>query len=473
VAPAARDDAQGRFTAGDAVGYAAASWSRGATRRDAAAHARQLADGAELLTCIAGEQPPLDRAGVEARAPAGVEVEYHEGGQPAVVVAALRGVTKPTLFASTEPLPDDPPARSYPGPAAGGADRRPEGAGAAWGIETWGDLIEHLPHAHRDRRDRPARGRAGHRRGGDRRGGRSRGVTVKPMPRPGAQARRGALCSTRAAPWSRFGSTSPWIARQLGEGSQVLLHGKLRRERVLGDEHELLGDGGAGAHVGWCRPPGHEGITRRSCASSSRSRPRMLAASSRCRRAARGEALPDRRPRSPACTSPTSEDERARRRRLAFEELFLLQLACAGAARAARGPRARPLAARGVVVDRWRWSLPFELTATRARDRRDRRGPRRGAADAAAADGEVGAGKTVVAPRGDAAGGRERRSGRADGARRRRSPSSTTARSTALLGGHDPARAASRARRAPRADATCSPGLSKRASCSSWSARTR
>ena len=43
----------------------------------------QIADGAELLTCIAGEQPPLDRAGVEARAPAGVEVEYHEGGQPA------------------------------------------------------------------------------------------------------------------------------------------------------------------------------------------------------------------------------------------------------------------------------------------------------------------------------------------------------------------------------------------------------
>ena len=62
----------------------AASWSPGATRpRRSPPRSRSIADGAELLTCIAGEQPPLDRAEVEARAPAGVEVEYHEGGQPA------------------------------------------------------------------------------------------------------------------------------------------------------------------------------------------------------------------------------------------------------------------------------------------------------------------------------------------------------------------------------------------------------
>jgi dihydroxyacetone kinase-like predicted kinase len=84
VAPAARDDAQGRFSAGDAVGYAGGelvAW--GDPAETLAATLAQIADGAELLTCIAGEQPPLDRAGVEARTPAGVEVEYHEGGQPA------------------------------------------------------------------------------------------------------------------------------------------------------------------------------------------------------------------------------------------------------------------------------------------------------------------------------------------------------------------------------------------------------
>ena len=82
--PAARDDAQGRFTAGDAVGYAGGelvAW--GDPAETLAATLAQIADGAELLTCIAGEEPPLGRADVEARAPAGVEVEYHEGGQPA------------------------------------------------------------------------------------------------------------------------------------------------------------------------------------------------------------------------------------------------------------------------------------------------------------------------------------------------------------------------------------------------------
>jgi hypothetical protein len=84
VAPAARDDAKGRFTAGEAVGYAGGelvAW--GDPAETLAATLGQIADGAELLTCIAGEQPPLDRAAVEARAPDGVEVEYHEGGQPA------------------------------------------------------------------------------------------------------------------------------------------------------------------------------------------------------------------------------------------------------------------------------------------------------------------------------------------------------------------------------------------------------
>jgi dihydroxyacetone kinase-like predicted kinase len=84
VAPAARDDARGRFSAGEAVGYAGGelvAW--GDPAETLASTLAQIADGAELLTCIAGHAPPLDRAGVEARAPAGVEVEYHEGGQPA------------------------------------------------------------------------------------------------------------------------------------------------------------------------------------------------------------------------------------------------------------------------------------------------------------------------------------------------------------------------------------------------------
>jgi len=84
VAPAARDDAQGRFAAGDAVGYAGGelvAW--GDPAATLAATLDRLVDGAELLTCIAGEKPPLGQEDVKARVPEGVEVEYHEGGQPA------------------------------------------------------------------------------------------------------------------------------------------------------------------------------------------------------------------------------------------------------------------------------------------------------------------------------------------------------------------------------------------------------
>jgi DAK2 domain fusion protein YloV len=84
VAPAARDDVQGRFTAGEAVGYAGGelvAW--GDPAATLAATLDQLVDGAELLTCIAGEAPPLAQGDVEARVPDGVELEYHEGGQPA------------------------------------------------------------------------------------------------------------------------------------------------------------------------------------------------------------------------------------------------------------------------------------------------------------------------------------------------------------------------------------------------------
>jgi DAK2 domain fusion protein YloV len=84
VAPAARDDAQGRFTAGEAVGYAdgeLVAWGEPAATL--ATTLERIAAEAELITCIAGERAPLDRDAVEERVPAGVEVEFHEGGQPA------------------------------------------------------------------------------------------------------------------------------------------------------------------------------------------------------------------------------------------------------------------------------------------------------------------------------------------------------------------------------------------------------
>ena len=84
VAPAAKDDPQGRFAVGDAVGYAGdelVAWGNpeGALRETLA----RIADGAELVTVIGGVGAPLSRDSVERALPDGAELEYHDGGQPA------------------------------------------------------------------------------------------------------------------------------------------------------------------------------------------------------------------------------------------------------------------------------------------------------------------------------------------------------------------------------------------------------
>jgi uncharacterized protein len=84
VAKAARDDSQGRFLAGDAVGYAGealVAW--GEPEQVLAETMARVAEGCELLTCIAGADPPLGQEAVEGAVPEGVELEYHTGGQPA------------------------------------------------------------------------------------------------------------------------------------------------------------------------------------------------------------------------------------------------------------------------------------------------------------------------------------------------------------------------------------------------------
>ena len=84
VAVAAKEDPQGRFAQGDAVGYRGdelVAWGDpAATLR---ATLERVAGGAELVTCIAGEGAPLSRSDIEAALPDGAELDYHEGGQPA------------------------------------------------------------------------------------------------------------------------------------------------------------------------------------------------------------------------------------------------------------------------------------------------------------------------------------------------------------------------------------------------------
>ncbi|MGH2938162.1 MAG: DAK2 domain-containing protein [Solirubrobacterales bacterium] len=85
VAPAARDDAQGRFKRGDAVGFfegEIVAWG-GAGSTLLATIELLAADGdAEIVTVIGGAEAPIPLDQVDAHVPDGVELEKHEGGQP-------------------------------------------------------------------------------------------------------------------------------------------------------------------------------------------------------------------------------------------------------------------------------------------------------------------------------------------------------------------------------------------------------
>ncbi len=82
VARAARDDVQGRFRAGDAVGFVEEeliAWGR--PRDTLRGVLEQLAENAELITCLRGADAPLDDVAVHALAAGEVEFELSDGGQ--------------------------------------------------------------------------------------------------------------------------------------------------------------------------------------------------------------------------------------------------------------------------------------------------------------------------------------------------------------------------------------------------------
>ncbi len=83
VARAGREDAQGRFDEGEAIGFVDDELVAWGTPEAALGHVLlALGEGAELITCIAGDGAPLTEDAVAALAN-GVELELSEGGQPA------------------------------------------------------------------------------------------------------------------------------------------------------------------------------------------------------------------------------------------------------------------------------------------------------------------------------------------------------------------------------------------------------
>ncbi len=83
VAPAARDDAQGRFRKGDAVGFVEeeiVAW--GGAGSTLAATIERLAAEAEIVTVIGGAGAPIALDELDPHVPDGAEIESHDGGQP-------------------------------------------------------------------------------------------------------------------------------------------------------------------------------------------------------------------------------------------------------------------------------------------------------------------------------------------------------------------------------------------------------
>jgi ATP-dependent DNA helicase RecG len=233
-----------------------------------------------------------------------------------------------------------------------------------------------------------------------------RSVSVRPM-RDRRRKRVEAKVADHTGPMVAVWFNQPWLVDRLRPGVPLLLYGqrKERNQFWVKEFEELDGGGDAAPAPGTGHVPMYpttEGIK------ADRLRKLVWDSYGRFRHVVEplpaalraGQALADRPAALAAAHFPDDEGEEAgARRRLAFEELLMLQLAVAGRRRARRqGRRAAQLEPHGDLVDPWLRALPFELTG----DQREAIAT----IDSHLATehpmqrllmGEVGSGKTVVA----------------------------------------------------------------------------
>jgi ATP-dependent DNA helicase RecG len=276
------------------------------------------------------------------------------------------------------------------------------------GVETAGDLLEHLPFDHREYQG--PRAVAALALGEEATVlVRVRDCRVRPTRRRRLQIVE-AHVADETGPLKAVWFNQAYLVDQLKEGTAVLLRGRLEGGRggptFRVSEHEIAraGDDALGRHTTGLVPvyPATEGLSARrirelawELRGEERNAVESLPAWLRAR-----ERLPARADALHAAHWPHGLHEVApARRRLAFEELFLFQLALVGRRRTRQETRrAEVVGEPGALVDRWLESLPFELTAGQRAALRD-------VDDDLVAGrpmqrllmGEVGSGKTVVA----------------------------------------------------------------------------
>ncbi|HEX6458455.1 MAG TPA: ATP-dependent DNA helicase RecG [Thermoleophilaceae bacterium] len=320
----------------------------------------------------------------------------------------------PTRFSDTAELTFEEalsaPLRSFPRPSrlaqplALGKQAR-EGA-AVLGLETVGDLVEHLPRRHADRGEvRPIASL------GPEEDAtvevEVRSITTRPSRNRRMRPRAEARVADESGPMVAVWFNQPWVADKIAAGTRLLLRGRMKkRNQFWVTAYEPVESVGGAVHtVGVVSVyPGTKGLGSdriRELVASHREAVHdviePLPAYMRAR-----ERLADRPAALAALHFPREQhedDEDEARRRLAFEELLVLELALSGRRSARQEGRPAPeLRPNGELVNPWRASLPFEPT----RDQRE--ALEQIDADLARAEpmqrllmGEVGSGKTVVA----------------------------------------------------------------------------
>ena len=319
----------------------------------------------------------------------------------------------PFRFASAKPLDAaelDAGARSAPRPSRLAeplriGHRRTAAALEALGIGSLGDLLEHLPFRHEDRRE--ARLVASLTPGEE-------ATVIADVRRIARRRTRGRISVVEATvvdesgPMKAVWFNQPWVVDKLPSGTRVVLHGRAdarRRNSFVVSTYEVApGVTAADVRAEGLTPvyPATEGVTSdrlRELVKRARELERESVEALPSRLRAR-EGLPERAAALDAVHFPEDEaDTELARRRLAFEELLVLELEYVSRKRAREESLvAAELQASDSLVGPWRASLPFRLTRDQER-----------AVTAIDADvatgrpmqrllmGEVGSGKTVVA----------------------------------------------------------------------------
>jgi ATP-dependent DNA helicase RecG len=318
----------------------------------------------------------------------------------------------PFQFAARERFTDaelaEAPLRSIPQPSrlARPLEARSKKAAAgleSLGLATVGDLLEHIPFRHEDRRDARPVATLGK--------GEEATVIVDVKKIANRRTRYGktlqeATVADETGPMKAVWFNQPWLVDRLPPGTRVVLRGKQdNRKSFRVSSHEIApGVSATDIRSEGMTPiyPATEGMGSdrlRELAKAARGDVRHTVESLPARLRLR-ESLPDRAAALAAVHFPEDEDETERaRRRLAFEELLALELAFVARKRARElTAGAAQLEPTGELVGPWLASLPFSPTGDQQKaveqvdaDLRSGRPMQR------LLMGEVGSGKTVVA----------------------------------------------------------------------------